>query len=59
MMVAPAPLLKNVALVVDGCCISPSPEVRNLGVVLNSTLFVRSHINNTTKSAFYHLRNIS
>ena len=60
MVVAPAPLLKKVghlALVVDGCCISPSPEVRNLGVILDSTLSFRSHI--TTKSAFYHLRNIS
>ena len=63
MVVAPAPLLRKIgdlALVVDGCSISPSPEVRNLGVILESTLSLRSHINNiTTKSAFYHLRNIS
>ena len=61
MVVAPAALLRgfeDLALVVDGCSISPSPKVRNLGVILDSTLSFRSHIQNITKSAFYHLRNI-
>ncbi|CAM4325934.1 unnamed protein product [Leuciscus chuanchicus] len=49
----------DLALVVDGCSISPSPEVRNLGIILDSTLSFRSYINNITKAAFYHLRNIS
>ncbi|XP_034548775.1 GTPase IMAP family member 8-like [Notolabrus celidotus] len=56
------PLLRTVGdllLYVDGCSISPSPEVRNLGVILDSTLSFQSHIKSVTKSAFYRLKNIS
>ena len=62
LVVAPASLFRKVgdlALVVDRCSISPPPEVRNVGVIQDSTLSFRSHIKNITKSAFYHLRNIS
>ena len=62
MVVAPTPLLKKVgdlALVIDGCFTSPSPEVQNLGVILESNLLFQSHIKSITKSAFFHLRNIS
>ena len=48
MVVAPATLLKKVGdlqivLVIDGCSTSPSPIVRNRGVILDSTLTFRSH----------------
>ena len=62
MVVAPKALLRKVGdllLQVDGCSISPSSEVRNLGVILDSTLSFQSHIKSVTKSAFFHLKNIS
>ncbi|XP_041642854.1 uncharacterized protein LOC121509496, partial [Cheilinus undulatus] len=62
MVVAPKALLQKVGdlmLDVDGTSICPSSEVRNLGVILDSTLSFQSHIKSVTKSAFYHLKNIS
>ncbi|KAL3051684.1 hypothetical protein OYC64_001841 [Pagothenia borchgrevinki] len=62
MLVAPKALLQKVGdfiLEVDGCSISPSPEARNLGVILDSTLSFHSHVKSVTKSAFFHLRNIA
>ena len=62
LVVAPKSLLRKVGdllLEVDGCPITPSPVVRNLGVILDPTLSFQPHINNTTKSAFFHLRNIA
>ena len=62
MVVAPKPLLQKVGhllLDVDGSSITPSQEVRNLGIILDSTLSYQSHIKSITKSAFYHLKNIS
>lgn len=46
-------------LQVDGCSISPSPEVHKLGFILDSTLSYQSNIKSMTKSAFSHLKNIS
>lgn len=43
----------------DGCSISPSMEVCNLGVILDSTLSYEAHIKYVTKSAFCCLKNIS
>ena len=62
MVVAPKALLQKVGpllLDVDGSSISPSREVRNLGIILDSTLSYQSHIKSITKSAFFHLKNIS
>ena len=62
MVVAPKALLQKVGhflLHVDGSSITPSVEVRNLGIILDSTLSYQSHIKAITKSAFFHLKNIS
>ncbi|XP_037652407.1 uncharacterized protein LOC119504385 [Sebastes umbrosus] len=62
MVVAPKALLRKVGdlhLDIDGCSFSPSSEVRNLGVILDPTLSFQSHIRFITKSAFFHLKNIS
>ena len=62
MLIAPKALHRKVGdflLQIDGCSISPSSEVRNLGVILDSSLSFQTHIKSLTKSAFFHLRNIS
>ena len=62
MVVGPKSLLRKVGdllLEVDGCSITPSPVVRNLGVILDPTLLFQSHIKNVTRSAFHHLKNIA
>ena len=62
MVVASKVLLQKVGdipLDMDSCSLSPSTEVCNLGVILDSTLSFQPHIKSITKSAFYHLKNIS
>ena len=62
MVVATPALLQKVGdlvLQVDGVSTCPSPEVHNLGIILDSTLSFQSHIKSITKMAFFHLRNIS
>ena len=38
---------------------TPSMDVRNLGVIRDLTLSYQSHFKSITKSAFFHLQNIS
>ncbi len=45
-------------LQLDGCTVT-STTVKNLGVILDSNLSFENHISNVTKTAFFHLRNIS
>lgn len=40
-----------------GLC--PSQEARNLGVVFDADFNFKTHVRGVTKTAFYHLRNIS
>ncbi len=45
-------------LQLDGCTVTSS-TFKNLGVILDSNLSFENHISNVTKTAFFHLRNIS
>ncbi len=45
-------------LQLDGCNVTSS-TVKNLGVILDRNLSFQNHISNVTKTAFFHLRNIS
>ncbi len=45
-------------LQLDGCNVTSS-KVKNLGVILDSNLSFENHISHVTKTALFHLRNIS
>ena len=50
---------QNFSLCIDGHSVTPSPLVRNLGIIMNPTLSFKSHINSVRKTSFFHLCNIA
>ena len=53
------PSTQDFSLCIDGHTVTPSPLVRNLGVILDPTLSFKSHIKNISKISFFHLCNIA
>ena len=53
----PSPCLQS--LVVCDDAIRPSSKARNIGVMMDSSLFMEEHVTNVCKSGFFHLRKIS
>ncbi|KAI5626003.1 hypothetical protein C0J50_14450, partial [Silurus asotus] len=51
--------LQHLNLHLDGCSVNTSSTIKDLGVILDSDLSFKNHINQVTKTAFFHLRNIS
>ena len=52
------PLHRNLSLTLNGCIVTPSTTVKNLGVRLDENLSFATHIADISKSALYHLHNI-
>lgn len=60
-LVVKQPTLSVYPLSIDicSCPITPSKQVRDLGVTFDSTLNAETHVRATCKTAFFHLRNIA
>jgi hypothetical protein len=52
------PNLVNIELNLGNICIYPKSSVKNLGVILDSSLNMSSHINSLCTSINYHIRNL-
>ncbi|KAI5105927.1 hypothetical protein C0J45_3624, partial [Silurus meridionalis] len=50
---------QHLNLHLDGCSVTTSSTVKDLGVILDSNLSFKNHINQVKKTAFFHLRNTS
>ncbi|TWW57645.1 hypothetical protein D4764_07G0003640 [Takifugu flavidus] len=61
MVFGPEPLRDRLdhMITLDGISLTSSLSVRNLGVTFDQNLFFNSHIKTVSRSAFFHLRNIT
>ena len=53
------PLMKDIRITIGGSTMSSSSQVRNLGVIFDSTLSMTYHISTICRTAYMHLHNIS
>uniref|UniRef100_A0A669AWP7 Reverse transcriptase domain-containing protein n=1 Tax=Oreochromis niloticus TaxID=8128 RepID=A0A669AWP7_ORENI len=59
MIIAPPELHSRISQVLASFCPSVKSNIRNLGVIFDSSLDLDSHVKSLSRSCFYHLRNIS
>ncbi|KAA0724041.1 putative RNA-directed DNA polymerase from transposon X-element [Triplophysa tibetana] len=62
LLIAPKTDKQNISdysLQIEGCTVTSTNTVKDLGVILDGNLSFKNHISNITKTAFFHLRNVS
>lgn len=59
LLVCPKALRQQISSLLTPLSVKPSEHVKNLGVIIDSDLNFRKHISSISKTAFYHLRNIT
>lgn len=50
--------LEPVSIDIGNCILTPSQEVKNLGVIFDQNLSLRSHVSSVSRAGFYQLYNI-
>ena len=50
---------QNFSLSIDNTTLSPSPFIRNLGIIFDNNLSFEHYISRLTQTAFFHLKNIA